>query len=634
MRVTRLELSNFRMFSHLVIENPPDMIVLVSPNGLGKSTILEAIAGTHELVSPYHQEHYPFRQAWQERSASYWPEHLPPPVRAGETRAEIKMEIEANERECTALVEHGIHERVGQVRFVIEDGRYVTEEEADEVVKWLFRYHTPSLGVGFFDYIKPVRFYRHRALGDFTQAFSDDRTKQVFMEFHRQSHEDDKFATFKSFVAGLQLDDFSRHAETGEELDSLRDLRRVFDMFFAPKRFLGYRRPANGEPQMAVATPFGEHDVDFLSDGEKEILHIIGHLFRFRDLENVVLWDTPELHLNAALECRLFDALQQIAPSNQYWIATHSLEFINSVPLENLFVLRNQAGEAVLEEARGPESKARIAIYRELGAQVGLQLVSSRVVFVEGKEARSDKRILDRLVSREMPNVNFVAGGDCETILALGTRTNQLLEEATTNADFLAVVDRDYRSDDELAELEKQYQGRVFVWHVHEIENLFLDAEIIYPTLQFHDQLGAFPSEEDVSVALDQAASELREWIAGDWAAWRLHHAYRRPPRRISGEDPFESLQTYAQALRADLGELADPNHLQQLYDEALAEVDEIVSRQRSHIRLPGKQVLRHLLSEHTTLSPEAFIPTAVSLIMDQGIELPEIGRLEQRLQD
>ena len=57
-------------------------------------------------------------------------------------------------------------------------------------------------------------------------------------------------------------------------------------------------------------------------------------------MENVVLWDTPELHLNASLESRLYNALEQVAPDNQYLIATHSLEFVNSVPTENDFKLK------------------------------------------------------------------------------------------------------------------------------------------------------------------------------------------------------------------------------------------------------------------------------------------------------
>ena len=56
MRITRLELKNFRMFYHLLLEEIPNLVVLVSPNGRGKSSILEAIAGIHELVRPYQGE--------------------------------------------------------------------------------------------------------------------------------------------------------------------------------------------------------------------------------------------------------------------------------------------------------------------------------------------------------------------------------------------------------------------------------------------------------------------------------------------------------------------------------------------------------------------------------------------------
>jgi hypothetical protein len=86
--------------------------------------------------------------------------------------------------------------------------------------------------------------------------------------------------------------------------------RKVFDHFFSPKKFVGYRRAgAIGQGQIVVESSFGSHDTDALSDGEKEVLHILAYLFRLRQLSNVVLWDTPELHLNAALESRLFDAV-------------------------------------------------------------------------------------------------------------------------------------------------------------------------------------------------------------------------------------------------------------------------------------------------------------------------------------
>src|SRR5947209_7850796 len=99
MRITRLELQNFRSISHLVLENLPDTVVLVSANGMGKSTILEAIAGAHDLVVPYNQEQYPFREHWQGNHTATWPPHLRKPVRFGSNQATLSIEVQPNEKE-------------------------------------------------------------------------------------------------------------------------------------------------------------------------------------------------------------------------------------------------------------------------------------------------------------------------------------------------------------------------------------------------------------------------------------------------------------------------------------------------------------------------------------------------------
>lgn len=634
MRIKRLELINFRTFGHLVLEDIPDVVVLVSPNGLGKSSILEAIIGAHELVAPYHRDDYQFREAWNQKHTPIWPRHLPAPVRLGQHRAEISMEVAPTDAEQQCLFGDVVEGRTGHAHFAIEDGRYISEQTVDDYTRRLFRYNPPESGVGFVDYIRPIRFYRHQPLGDFTQAFSENTTKQVFAEFARQPHEQEKFSTFKGFVAGLQLDDFSRHQETGEEFDSLQDLRRVFDMFFAPKQLLGYRRPTNGEPRIAVATPFGEHDVDFLSAGEKEVLHIVGHLFRFRDLGNIVLWDTPELHLNAALESRLLPALGQVAPQNQYWIATHSLELIGSTPLDNLYVIRPGEDGAVIEQASGEPQRTKIAIYQELGAQVGLQLVNACVVFCEGKEAHADKRHLQRLVGQRVPGVTFVAGGSCGTVLSAGSRAHDLLQQATANGDFLAVVDRDFRSDEQVAEIGERHGGRVFVWGVHEIENLLLDPQIIHHALVFHDQLEGLDSEEAVRASLDEAASRIAERIAAQWTAWQFSQAFPRAGNVAPADDPLGSLLKHAEALQPKLAELADPAAIKDAYQTRLDDVREIIAAGEACTRLPGKEILTSFLHEHTSLSREQFVPSAVTVVCEKGIAIGEIDRLTTTLRD
>lgn len=633
MRIVRLELTNFRTFGQAVIQDVPDTVVLVSPNGRGKSSVLEAIAGIHDLVTPYHQDHYPFTMQWQKRNVPVWPQHLPEPVKIGERRAEIRIEVQATGVEIDYLRTANVSEDIGKAHFAIEDGRHITKQESNETIRRLFQYHNPKDGVGFVDYIRPVRFYRSRQLGDFASELTDQRLRQSISEFYRPYHEHEKFSGFKSFVVSTQLNDFSHLQATGEHRDSLALFREVFNHFFAPKRLIGYRMPeSGGQPEVAVESVFGRHDTDALSDGEKEVLHILAHLYRFRHLHNIVLWDTPELHLNAALEARLFDAIRRVSPSDQFWIATHSLEFINSVPLESIFIIQQDGNSATVERAVGEDRPARISMYREMGAQIGLQLVSAVVVFVEGKEANSDKLILDRLVAPQFPGVNFIAGGSCENILSVGTRANQLLGEACTNGDFFAILDRDYRIDEEVEKIVQQYSGRLFMWNVHEIENIFLNPSVVYETLSFLGLTTAGDSENSVYQQIHGSAQSLREWIAADWAAWECEKQLQTPARRIGGKDPRGSLEKYAESLKAKATSLGDVSQLESRFQEKLEQVDRLLATRNWLLRLPGKQILRKFVEDIPSLDSEAYLRTAVGVILDRKLEVPELERLKQTL--
>jgi predicted ATPase len=634
MRITRLELHNFRSISHLVLEDLPETVVLVSANGLGKSTILEAIAGAHDLVVPYHQEQYPFRENWQGSQALTWPPHLRKPMRFGSDQASVSIEVQPNQREQEFLRAAGVNESLGKARFVIEHGRYIKEPSVNDAIRKLFEFHPPTVGVGFLDYLPPIRYYPNLGVGDINTAGSDQQLRQVVSSFHRGWGDASKFSTLKTFIVASIVNDDTESRETRVPVDSLKAFRDTFDHFFFPKRFIGPKKnAASGQFEVLVETPFGAHDIDFLSDGEKEVLNVLGYLYQFRDLESIFLWDTPESHLNAALESRLYHALRPIAPQNQLWLSTHSLELIGSLPTEFLFVLRPNKDGVSVERPSEPGRRTRVAIYRELGASVGLQLVSSLVVFVEGKEADSDKRILDRLIGAAIPAVNFVAGGDCDGILALGSRANKLLEDACANGDFLAVMDRDYRDDTELSRIEKQYHSRVFIWNVHEIENLFLQPVIVYETLRYHDQLRTFKTEQEIRNALRAVAIELREWVAADWVRWDIHQQLKRPSGHIEATKPLDSLREYGGRVRDETQRVAAIADIDKQYKDRLAEIDRFLSSDKWLQRLPGKEILRQFLSEHSSLTDTEYLRTAVSTVIEKGMGIPEVERLKKLLQ-
>ena len=193
---------------------------------------------------------------------------------------------------------------------------------------------------------------------------------------------------------------------------------------------------------------------------------------------------------------------------------------------------------------------------------------------------------------------------------------------------FLAVMDRDFRSDDEVAAYERKHHGRVFVWRVHEIENLFLDPELVHRVLEFHDQLGILDSPEAVGAALDRTASSIRERIAGRWVAWRLQQDWPRLDAVGTAAHPLDALLKHAASLEPKVAELADQEGIKRIYEERLAEVDRIIAEGHACVELPGNEILAEFLRANTTLSTDVFIPTAVSMVLDRGISLPEVDRL------
>lgn len=634
MRLSQLELKNFRTFRHAVLDGIPQFVLLVAPNGRGKSTILEAIAGAHDLIAPYHQDHYYSHATWQQRNVPTWPTHLAPPVRIGERHADIRITVEATGNEIQYLRDSGHTSTSASAHISIEDGIHVTRLEVDEALKKLFRYHNPREGVGFVDYIRPIRYYLNRSIGNFSNDMSDDRTKHVFTELYAPLNQYGKFDSLKSFIVSSQLDDFSRTQSTGIPHDSLLPFRKVFNTFFSPKQLVGYRvADGGGEAQIIVESPYGDHDINVLSNGEKEILHQLAHLFRFRSLHNIVLWDTPELHLNASLESRLYEAIRTVTPQSQSWIATHSLELINSVPLESIFAIRQSGDTAVIERASGDAKRAKTAAYVELGAQVGLQLVSSVVAFVEGKNANSDKKHLDRLLGSQLPGVSFVAGESCENILAAGSKANLLLEEATSNGDFLAIVDRDYRTLEEAVRVEGDYKGRVFVWRVHEIENLFLDPSVATETLRHLGRVESSATEQRIVEELRTAALNLRDWISADAVASDIEKQLFRQARRISGHDPKGSLFAYAASVREKLGVLLNEAAMEREVDSRMsARRDWVEGELQSGtflLSLPGKELLKKWLQDcYHGLPPDVYVDAAVGTILAKQLVIPELRRL------
>jgi predicted ATP-dependent endonuclease of OLD family len=71
---------------------------------------------------------------------------------------------------------------------------------------------------------------------------------------------------------------------------------------------------------------------DGLSSGQKEIISTLFLIwYHTRNNPSVVFIDEPELHLNAQWHRSFINKLMNLAPHNQYIVATHSADIMDSV---------------------------------------------------------------------------------------------------------------------------------------------------------------------------------------------------------------------------------------------------------------------------------------------------------------
>ena len=81
---------------------------------------------------------------------------------------------------------------------------------------------------------------------------------------------------------------------------------------------------------------------DGLSSGQKEIISTLFLIwYHTKDKPSVVFIDEPELHLNAQWHRSLVNRLMKLAPNNQYIMATHSEDIMDSVEEDRRILLTN-----------------------------------------------------------------------------------------------------------------------------------------------------------------------------------------------------------------------------------------------------------------------------------------------------
>lgn len=324
-RLRHIEITNYKALDHLVLDIPaptmpgdPDIFVVGSKNGLGKTSLLECCALAHlnhlegtdglgPLLARLQENRHNRLQLAREPSPGF------------------RIEARFSRGQPSSLVpERDPYDTAEAPDLVGDEHRFIER---------LFGRTSEVLilpDVLFFHGYRKVLEGPVRSTEMLTQRHADgvSAVKRIAVSLFLGSH---------GLVEGIDSVD----AES--RLERLNNLLTTFTGGRIDKKL---RPVANDQLDLRIVTPRGTtFSFDGLSSGQKEIVTTLFLIWN-ETLAHpaLVLIDEPELHLNAEWQREFLRHLLALAPQNQYILATHSEDIFASVSEERRVLLEASHG--------------------------------------------------------------------------------------------------------------------------------------------------------------------------------------------------------------------------------------------------------------------------------------------------
>lgn len=441
MKIKSIKLKDFKRFTDLSIEGLPEtakLVVMIGPNGCGKSSVFDAM----------HKHKFPFHLTMDETNPYYVKLNLPEKI-------------------------------VEKPRLEFHTSELITREEWEKCVhvRSTYRSHLASearLGVRFPPIAAENRF--ERMIED-DQAFASNYSRLISQLIERVSASDQR----EKNVGALQDEIFG-------------DLRNAIERLFNDPELIldSLGNPAEGnifEFNKGTSQGFSYQN---LSSGERAALDLLLDLtvtkVEFND--TVFCIDEPEAHIHTKLQGRLLGELYKLIPENsQLWIATHSIGMVRKAyeiwradPDSVVFLDfgkddsgqdRDFDGPVKIEPAK-PNPNFWASTYEVvLGDLAGL-VVTGRTVFCEGEEF--DEECYRSIFKNTYPEVCFVFLGARGNVEKSVTAANLAIEKIVKSVRVIGIIDRDKAT---CGEIKRNAKKGIRTLSRKTIESYLLDDEVL-----------------------------------------------------------------------------------------------------------------------------------------------------------
>jgi predicted ATP-dependent endonuclease of OLD family len=206
-------------------------------------------------------------------------------------------------------------------------------------------------------------------------------------------------------------------------------------------------------------------------------LQLLTHIINSKDADILVV-DEPEIYLHPDLQHKILDLLKNT--KSRIILATHSVEIINSVePFEVILIDKKNKTSKRISDLEGLQNISNI-----LGSGQNMQLTrlarGKKILFVEGLDLKLLNRLSkickldDLFASGEITVIPIEGFAQHERIIHTNWAFSRVLGQALKIA---VLLDRDYRTDDEIQMITQKLSNEVGLVHIlelKEIENYFI----------------------------------------------------------------------------------------------------------------------------------------------------------------
>ncbi len=534
MKIDSLRIANFRGIGDVTLESLGTMVIIAGPNGSGKSCIFDAVRLLKSIYGGYQAnewqqwmgefhvnlasratDYFPifndrtkelriscgFRLAEDERryiSANadellrehIWRTLMPEAYAWGGLRLPMfatqfrEREPEVGERVSVErpLLAEELSRPTIQGEIVIRPGD-VPEVRKSVALSVAFSTFRPQQ-LGVIDYHGAQRHYGRENVQGINLSLDASQQNQSQHALYNYAN---KYNNVKSEMAASYVKEIlAEQAGLPKASQSTltNTLKELFETFFPEKTFSGPVPTTDGTLTFPVRTASGgQHDLDDLSSGEKEILYGYLRIRNSAPRYSIILVDEPELHLNPKLIRGLPQFYRRnLAESleNQIWLVTHSDALLREVVGRDSYNVFHMLPQTQVRDG-GSQLRA-LSVTADLDLALA-DLVGDlatfrpggKVVIVEGGgDSDFDLRAVSRLVPEMAEQVNLLSGTN-------KTRVRSLLE-LLTRAEHAGIVpfkcfsitDRD--SDSAVV---APNAANALSWDVYHIENYFLEPKYI-----------------------------------------------------------------------------------------------------------------------------------------------------------